>query len=557
MAMTRHLRLAAALAAALLATACTVYKFKDLDGPALAKSKKGTIMQVRTADETIEFSPSDPPAVKDGAVVGGVHMSYIIDPADIVELSPEKKAARVVLKDGTRFLVTSSGAEGDVIRCEAVKPVSIPLDEIVRAQVRTVNTGASVFNTFAGVLLVAGALALDFALDADDDMFDPTESFTVDLALSFIDSAPDLMGEAPGRPSNKAILGMMDASNVAGEKEFWAVEWAPVEARPDADGRLRVTLDNTTTVARGVDEAKLVVVDHPAGAAVAPDILGAVRSYAAPVPPESATDASGADIRELVAARDGNCWRTAGGDPAPGAKGLARDEIALSFPRPKGARRARLIVGVSNTAWRSEFAREVLARTVASPPAPQAAPAGKPPKALRPADFASPSGYKSWEFTTLRVRVMTVLGWQTGQVLFAVGPRPAEDMIYDIDLSDIPGDKVLLRLSPPAGYWLIDHLALDFGRDAALEAAEIAPEAVDGPDAADVLKALAGEDATTFVLYPADPPSGLAFTLPPPKDGMERTVFLRTVSCYEMRPPKADEKKIGTGEGGHAHPRFE
>ncbi len=160
--MTRHLRLAGALAAALLATACTVYKLKDLDGPALAKAKTGTIMQVRTADETIEFSPDDPPVVKDGAVVGGLHMTYSVDPQDIVELSPEKKAARIVLKDGTRFLVASSVADGERILCEAVKPVSIPLDEIVRAQVRTVNTGASVFNTLAGVLLAAGAVALDY-----------------------------------------------------------------------------------------------------------------------------------------------------------------------------------------------------------------------------------------------------------------------------------------------------------------------------------------------------------------------------------------------------------
>ena len=543
--MTRHLRLAAALAAALLATACTVYKLKDLDGPALAKVKNGTIMQVQTAAGTVAFSPSDPPEVKDGAVVGGLHMTYSVDPQDIVELSPEKKAARIVLKDGTRFLVASSVADGEKILCQAVKPVSIPLDEIVRAQVRTVNSGASVFNTFAGVLLAASAVALDIALNTDDGEFDLADSFTGELIITLVGSAPDLIAEGPGRPSNKAIMGMMDASNVAGEKEFWTVEWTPVETRPGEDGQLRVTLDNASAVPRGVDEARLVVVDHPPGVAVAPDILGAVRSYAGPVPPESAADRSGADIRELVAARDGNCWRTAGGDPAPGAKGLARDQISLSFPRPKGAHRARLIVGASNTAWRSEFAREVLARTVPSPPAPQAAPAGKPPKVLRPAEFASPSGYRNWEFTTLRVRVMTVLGWQTGQVIFAVGPRPAEDMIYDIDLSDIPGDKVQIQLSPPAGYWLFDHLALDFGPDAALEKAELVPEAVDGPDAAEVLKALAEEDATTFVLYPADPPSELTFTLPRPKEGTERTVFLRTVSCYEM-PAKAEVPKTGS-----------
>jgi hypothetical protein len=541
--MTRHLRLAGALAAALLATACTVYKYKDLDGAALAKSKKGTILQVQTADDTVGFSPSDPPVVKDGAVVGGLHMTYSVDPQDIVELSPEKKAARIVLKDGTRFLVTASGADGERILCEAVKPVSIPLDEIVRAQVRTVNTGASVFNTFAGVLLAAGAVALDVALNTEDGEFDPTDSFTVDFVFSLFESAPGYIAESPGRRSNKAIMGMMDASDVARETQFWTMEWTPVEARPGEDGKLRVTLDNASAAPRGIDEAKLVVVDHPPGVAIAPDILGAVRSYAGPVPPESAADESGADIRALVAARDGVFWRTPGGEPAPGGKGLARDQISLSFPRPKGARHARLIVGVSNTTWRSEFAREALAlSTVPATPALPAAPGGKPSKPLRPTEFASPSGYRNWEFTTLRVRVMTVLGWQTGQVLSAVGPRPAEDMIYDIDLSDIPGDKVRLQLSPPAGYWLIDHLALDFGRDTLLETAEIAPEGMEGPDAAEVLKALAAEDATTFVLYPAESASELTFILPPPKMGRERAVFLRTVSCYEM-PPKAGEAR--------------
>jgi hypothetical protein len=109
-------------------------------------------------------------------------------------------------------------------------------------------------------------------------------------------------------------------------------------------------------------------------------------------------------------------------------------------------------------------------------------------------------------------------------------------MIYNLELDDVPGDTVQLRLSPPAGYWLIDRVALDFGRETTVETAEIAPESVDVPDAAEVLKALAAEDVTTFVLEPADPPAELTFTLPAPKEGMVRSLFLRTVSCYETPP---------------------
>jgi hypothetical protein len=67
---------------------------------------------------------------------------------------------------------------------------------------------------------------------------------------------------------------------------------------------------------------------------------------------------------------------------------------------------------------------------------------------------------------------------------------------------------------------------------------------VDGSDAAEVIKALAVEDSTTFILNPSDPPALLTFAVPPPKNGLERSLFLRTVSCYEM-PPIPKERKSG------------
>jgi hypothetical protein len=569
MAMKRHIRWAACLAAAFLATACTVYRYQDLDAQALAKAKSVTITRLQTADESFAFSEGDPTTIKDGAVIGSLRTTYTITPEDIAELTPEKKMARVVLKDGTRFrVVGSETTDGEHIRCLAIKTVGIPLNEVVRAQVRTVNTAGSIFSTLAGVVLVAGALALDVALNTDDGVYEPEGSFTVDLIGSLIESIPDPPAGAHGLKSNTAILGMRDASDVAGEKEFWTAEWTPVEARPGEDGKVRIPLGNASGVPRGVDRARLAVVDHPAGVTVARDVLGAVRSYAIPVPPESANDKNGRDIKDLLAANDGLLWRTEGGDPGPGAKGLVRDEITLTFPRPKGARHARLIVNAANSTWRSEFAREVLARnapsgttglpaaTGSSATTGLAATGQKAQPGLRPQGFPASSGYKNWEFNTLRVRMKTVLGWETGQVIFAVGPLAADDLIYDLDLGDVGSDKVMLTISPPAGYWLIDRLALDFGQDAALELVEVAAEGVDGPDAAEVIAALSDEDATTFLLNPADPPAQLTFTLPPPKEGMERSFFLRTVSCYEM-PVEPKDKRTGSGEAGHASPGSE
>ena len=530
--MKRHVRLIACLAAAALATSCTVVKIKEMDARALAaKGRRGQIVSVRTADGSVAyaFSADDPPVVRGGAVVGHLHTIRTLDPFDIAEIMPSAAGPRVVLKDGTRFRVASSRPEGEGIECEAVQTVWIPLDEVAGAKVRTVNAAATVFNALAGVVLVAGALVMDYALNGDDEEIDPDDTLTGQLISSLFESGRGTGGRPRLSRSNTALLGRKDSPGAAEETEFWNMEWMPLEARPGEDGKLLVPVDNRSDVPRGIDEAKLIVVDHPPGIFVAPDILGTVRSFSGPVAPESATDGLKGDITELVSARDGLLWRTAGGDPAAAAAAPVRDEITLSFPRPKGARNARFIVNAANSCWRAVFARQVLTRAVPAAPEKKAGKKGV---------------YQEWEYAKVRVRMLTVYGWQTAQVLFAGGPVPAADMIYNFDLSDVGTDKVWLKLSPPSGYWLIDRLALDFGEDVPVEAVEVAPEEVNGPDAAEVLQALDVEDSTTLRLDIGDPPALLTFAIPPPKEGMERSLFLRTVSCYEM-PPNAKEKKNG------------
>ena len=522
--MKRPVRLAACLAVAMLATSCTVYKIKDMDAKALAaKGKRGRIVSVQTAEGSIAFSEKDPAEVKNGAVVGRLREIHTLAPFDIAEIAPGPTGPKVVLKDGRRFQVAASQSVGDGVECEAVKAVYVPLDEVVRARVRVKDTAASILGTLAGAVLVVGALAIDAATyDEEDD--EPGTTFTDALFDSVVESLDNAPAGSGRHRSNKALIGMKDAAGAAAETEFWTMEWTPVDARPGEDGKVRLPLGNSSGVPRGIDEAKLVVVDHPPGATIAADLFGTVRACSCPVAPESATDGAGKDVRELVSAKDGILWRTEGGDAVPGAASPVRDEMTLSFPRPKGARSAKLIVNATNSRWRSDFAWEVRARQ---------APANANPGSGNESTEAGPV-YQGWEYGKVRVRMLTAFGWQTGQVLFAVGPLPPADMIYNLDLSDVVTDKVWLKLTPPAGYWLFDRLALDFGEDAPVEAADAAAEQADGPDAAQVLQALAAEDGTTLRLDAGDPPALLTFTLPPPKEGMARSVFLRTVSCYEM-----------------------
>jgi hypothetical protein len=487
-----------------------------MDAKALAaKARNGKILAVKTGTEVIEFPEDDPAKLSGAGIIGNLHGYMDIDPFDIADLVPAGKRAKVVLRGGDRLEVVSSHPSGDVLQCEFAKTTWIPLDEVVQAKVRTVDAAASVLSTLVGVVLVAGALASDSSGGDEGEYIEDPDDESLDFILSLFEPA----GEKPPRRSIKAILGSGKTPPAAGESEFWIMEWTPVDPKPDEDGRIRVRLGNGTGAPRGVDEAKLVAVDHPPGFGVAPDSRGVLRTFAEPAPPVTASDANGRDIAPLLGAKDDDCWRSPGWDPAAGSEARARDTLDLEFPRPGRSRRAKLVVNAANSAWRAQFAREAAALSAGTA------------EGKRPAPV-----YQEGEFAKLRVYLQTVLGWQVGQVFFAAGPLPAETTIYDLDLDDVDGAAVRLRLWPPAGYWLIDRLAIDFSEDAPLEPAVIDAESADGPDAAEVLGALAAEDGTTVFFEGPGQESVLTFAPPPPKEGTARTLFLRTVSCYEMPP---------------------
>jgi hypothetical protein len=519
-AMTRAARAIAWLTLAVLFASCTVYKIKELSPKAIAtKGGKTHIVAVQTEMRKYTFRGEEPARIVDGAVVGKFQVSVGIDPIDIAEATRVKKRAQVVMKDGTRYEVVASRPSGEHLVCDALVPVCIPLEDVLRAETRVTDAGLTVLSTIGGVVILP--ILLIQAVKDEDSL---GGAIADEMMSSLFDALIDPPFDPAPRRSRGSHLAAKEPLNVAEGTEFWILEWVAVAAAPDEHGKVRVRLDNPSGAPRGVDAAKLIVVDHPPGAGVAPDAQGIVRALAGPVAPARAVDRTGRDILPLVVQKDASFWRSPGGDPAPGTSASERDELIFEFPRPAGARRARLIVNAANTMWPAEFAREILARGEGAAP-------GKVPK----------PAYRENDFIKLGVGLETVFGWQTGQVIFAGGPLPAENIAYGLDLGDVKGPTVRIKIEPPAGFWIIDYLALDFGMDAAPDAAVVDVENVenvDGPAIAEILHALLEEDGADLFLLDPGAESVLTFTAPPPKAGMERTLFLRTVSRYEMTPPR-------------------
>ena len=85
--------------------------------------------------------------------------------------------------------------------------------------------------------------------------------------------------------------------------------------------------------------------------------MGRVSPLAAPQRLTSARDNQGRDLLPWLATTDRVIWEA---PPVLDANGGVRQEIVLTFPKPKGATRARLMANVATGLWGSGMIKEML-----------------------------------------------------------------------------------------------------------------------------------------------------------------------------------------------------
>jgi len=304
-------------------------------------------------------------------------------------------------------------------------------------------------------------------------------------------------------------------------------DWDNLDHLAEVDGAYRLRVSNGLPETQYVDELRLVVVDHPKGSRVVPDFSGGLHLLRGPRGPLVARDLAGHDATLLVASADDRPWLSSPFGRDPNDPGQVRDGLVLDFPMTPGLVRADLLVRVRNTPFGEWLQKELL---------------GLPGTALeswyeelnRSAEARARLQKAMIREGMIRVEVLARGGWRETGFVWEVGPLVWKDLVVPLDVSDVAGERVSVRLSATAGLWLVDRVALEPGSALVEAGLELQPTLARDERESDVLPLLLAADGRHYAMPEVQNRAELLFPAPARTVGLDRSFVLKSTGYYLM-----------------------
>jgi len=432
-----------------------------------------------------------------------------------------EKIVGVTLKDGRdiRFDENSrSFVSGDTLQAQVGKqPLAIPVSDLQRVWVQSISktrTTLLVIGLTVGVLAVAGMIAAA-------SQPDPPPTPPPPQSCPFVYSWDGTQYVFDGEPYGGAVTRGLERDDYSNLEHL----------RPDSAGLYRLMVTNEVNETQYTNSMELMVVDHKPGSRFEMDEWGELHNVTAAIAPSSARDQNGHDLVPWLSAADRMIW-----EPLPPAdpSGAVRQEILLTYAKPRGATRAKLVAHVGTGLWGSYMIREILQLHGAQVTDWYAAlDKGGPPL----------DSLHAWnvreELYMLKLDVDEGGTWRPRGLLRGGGPLLTETRVVPLDVSRVSGDSLRLRIRPPSGFWALNSFEISYeDGEQPLAVTTVAPLTARTSEQRDILADLRSSDDRYYSMPTTGDRALISFVALPPRAGVERTVFLHTRGYYRLHLPE-------------------
>jgi hypothetical protein len=291
-------------------------------------------------------------------------------------------------------------------------------------------------------------------------------------------------------------------------------------------GKLRLKLANQLNETDYIDEVSVLAVDHGPGLTILPATTGRPVSVLAPQPPRQARDDRGTDVLPAVRQTDGWQWESNPTGRDSSRIGDLRDGLTLTFARPPGARRAKLVLDARNSYWAALMLERFLAL---HGPGLEAWYDSLDTNPVMRRDILNRLAEEGF----LHVSIWDGTDWQRQGTVWEVGPELSKRQVVPLDLRDLEGDSVRVRLESAPSFWAIDAVAMDYSDDARLTIRHVRPSRATTHNGGNALGVLSDRDDRTLTLERTQW-AELEFRVPDPPVAEVRTWMVESTGWYRI-----------------------
>ena len=298
-------------------------------------------------------------------------------------------------------------------------------------------------------------------------------------------------------------------------------DYMPLPKAKSDNGIYRVKISNELKEKQFTDIAALVVVDHPKGTKVLLDKTGKPYTFAQPVSPASAKSFNGTCLLQTLESHDNQYFSFDNQE-------YSKNGVILEFDNRDGKKDANLVINAKNSLWFDYLYGEFISK------------------------FGS--AYDSWHEKESQIPTeermkkvlesdiplsvyMKVKGqWKPVENIMTVGPLAARDFIIPLDLRNVTGDKVEIKLETGFMFWEVDYASIDFTDKTNLTVNTYFPESAYDNNENDWSRELSSIDNKYMAQLKTGEATELIFNVSKSakSDDTDQSVFLYTRGYYSL-----------------------
>jgi len=300
-------------------------------------------------------------------------------------------------------------------------------------------------------------------------------------------------------------------------------DWLPLPGLQANGSEYRIRIANEAKEIQHTNVLELMTLDHPVGTEVLIDKYGTPQTISNPVQATEALDFEGHTALSSLNACDTSAWR---GD-VKNKRPEATEGLLLRFPKPAGAKKGKLVLRAKNTFWMDYMYGQFLDEFGTY------------------ADYVhrrylqkSKAELKSWiddQHIPLQVSLETSTGkWEKVEDFNLAGPMALKKDVLELNLENIPGDEVRIKLESGFLFWEIDYVAMDYTENQAVTTHVLSPLSAITQTGADMTGALSTDDGQYYSQPEIGDVAEVRYSVPPQAAGTERSLILHAKGHYEI-----------------------